>query len=240
MGEVHGAFTGCVMPASRIEAMIASKVRKTHIKCVPEAYFTRWWDYRLMSPGHSFMLFAHHYYRSFKIYARKMLAYRPRDGRLRGLIGGIATEYTAAEIWEREPVHISGMWNAMLAADGLGMPYPDYCSLVFQEAIAAAWTHLPYPNQMCAPKIAAPALMAWEGSRADTFKQAKHPIYLIENYDGLALQDEYRAWAIAEIKAMNNPRGALAQTLFINPQIPEELARSAFPPGLIDTARAIA
>ena len=149
MVRLHGIFPCGTTPSAQIEGLIAAHVPRRHIKDASGVYETRWWDYRLMSPGHSFMLFTHTYYKSFKAHAKTFMAHRNRTTKKNiGFIGLGEMFHTAEDIWQRDQRHITGMWNAMLAADALGIPYDHFCRLAFQTAIDQKWTRLPRPNQI--------------------------------------------------------------------------------------------
>lgn len=230
MITLHGNFPCSTQPAGGIEGLIAAHVQKRHIRDVSDAYAHRWWDYRLMAPGHSFMLFAHHYYSLFKVYAKQLLAHRRTRHSTQGVgaIGMGEFYFTAMTIWERDRTHISGMWNAMLTADALGIPYDHYIRLAFQIAIDTAWKRLPRPNQLYSDKMAAQVLYAWQQLCKDRFIYAKHPIYRLDRYEGAVVQDDYRDWLKDQLYAhRGNPR-ALAQVVYQAPQLPEADAAQMF------------
>lgn len=228
------------MAAPKIEALIAAHVPHTHIKDVAAVYQHKWWDYRRMSPGHCFMLFTHCYYRAFRLAARKFLAYRARDHRMIALVGGGQVQFRADEIWERDKSHISGMWNAMMTADALGMPYDRFCAMAFQIALDTAWTRLPRPSQLYSDKLAAKTLQSWLDLRSERLMFAKHPLYRVENYAGTELQDSYREWLVDEIKNQSGAVQALAEVVYRNPQLPEAYAAQHFPAHAMNRARLIA
>lgn len=238
--SLHGAFPGSIVPAARIEGLIAAHVPIKHIQDVSDVYAHKWWDYRRLSPGHSFMLFATCYYKAFRLAARTFLAHRKREGRKIGLVGVGELQYKAEEIWDRDAAHITGMWKAMLMADALGIPYDRFCQLAFQVATDTAWNRLPRPSQLYSEKMAAMVLQAWMDLRKDRMILARHPIYKIENYADTQLQNDYRQWAIQELKDMDSPLAGLSAAVYSIRQIPEDMASQHFPQPLMNRARLLA
>lgn len=235
MNSVQGAFPGSVLPSIRIEALIAAHVPKKHIKDVAEIYDLRWWDYRRLAPGHSFMLFCHNYYRAFRLAAKKYLAYQRRHD-LKGIVGPGAMMRTADGIWEMDASHITGMWKAMLTADMLGMPYDMFCKIAMEVATVDGWKRLPQPRQLYNEKMGARILMEWDQLRANRIFTACHPLYRTENYEGLKMQDDYREWLIDEIRDFDRKVPALLNAIWVSEQLPEALARQNFPANVINRA----
>ncbi|SFJ50150.1 hypothetical protein SAMN03159338_1584 [Sphingomonas sp. NFR04] len=246
MAAVQGAFFGTNLPAARIEGLIAAHVPKRHIKDVAAVYGTKWWDYRRLSPGHSFLLFAHHYYRSFKIAARRFTRERARQSASQGkrlgsaLIGVAPVQYTVEEIWDRDAKHITGMWNAMLTCDALGMPYDQFVRLANQVAIDTMWTRLPQPAQLYSPKLGALVVEEWEKLSESRLFTAQHPMFKVENYAGLPAQDAYRAWLIEQIQQRADKATGLANVVYRTPQLPVDDALAFFGKHQVERARLIA
>jgi len=248
INAVHGAFPYSAMPSWKIENIIAAHVPRNQIKDVADTYPHRWWDYRRMQPGHSFMLFAHTYYRYFRQAGRKVLSLRDRSGRradlgvhqMSALVGVGEMQFSANEIWDRDQAHITGMWKAMLTCDALGLPYDVFCRTSFQHAIDTAWKRLPRPQQLYSEKFAAHVYDKWLALADDRVFLARHPIYKVENYVGTPLQDEYRSYAIRTLQGCKNVVPHLSEVVFRSPQIPEALAASHFPARAMQRAKLLA
>lgn len=240
VNSVHGAFYGSAMNPAKVDALVAAHVPREHLSDIAAVYSTKWWDYRRLSPGHSFLLFTNHYYRTFRLSARKVLAHKARDHRMAQLIGVGSTQYQTEDIWERDKAHITGMMKAMLVADSYGIPYDKYCSTSFECAIDNAWTRLPRPNQMYSDKLGALTVNRWNDISSERLFIAHHPLYLLENYVGRPVQDEYREWLIDQIATRDNPVPALSQAVYGRAQIPEDMARNHFPAATLNRARILA
>jgi hypothetical protein len=243
---VQGRFDGFELAPVQIEARIASAVPHKHIKEVSDTYGLKWWDYKRLSPGHCFNLFAHHYYKSFKIAAKQFLVYKPRQfqdmsqSQMTAIIGMGQLQFTVDTMWERSQGHITGMWKAMMVCDALGIPYDHYSRLAFVIAKERAWKRLPLPNQLYGDDLAARILIEWDLMKDNRLLVAKHPLYDVENYAGLQVQDEYRQWLIANLKKKPDPVSHLASVIYMNPQLPLGLAEPEFPAALLTRARLLA
>lgn len=244
---VQGAFHGANLPAARIEALIAAHVPRKEIADVADVYGSRWWDYRRLAPGHSFYLFAHCYYRGTKIAARKFVAEKargntPGDKQKRLAFAGPALVQTEVEdVWEKDKAHITGLWKAMLVADALGIPYPEFVRISCRVALERLWKRLPRPSQLYSDKLGAYVLDEWEELKKQRLFTATHPIYSVENYAALEVQDNYREWLIEQIKAQE--QGAivpLMTSVYARPQLPEALAAQHFPANAMNRARLLA
>jgi hypothetical protein len=244
VAAVQGAFYGCSQPAAAIEGLIASHIPKPHIKDVAAVYEKRWWDYRRLAPGHSFYLFAHHYYKASRTAARKMIGEHSRGKtfeKKRALLGPALVEMTAETIWERDQAHVTGIWKSMLVADALGIPYPEFCRMACQVAFDRLWERLPRPTQLYSDNLAVFVMDEWDSLKKSRFVAATHPVFDVASYDGRRMQDDYRAYAIEQITNLDSNRvTALANVLFFRPQLPVDLAKQHFPDQLIERARDLA
>jgi hypothetical protein len=245
IAAVQGAFFGSSLPAAQIEGLIAAHVPRKHITDVSAVYETKWWDYRRLSPGHSFYLFAHSYYRATKVAARKVIAEERRfkgkaGSRAGGLYGGGLLELNVEGVWEREQAHITGLWKAMLVADAIGIPYPEFCRLSCRIAIERLWKRLPLPSQLYSDQLGAYVLDEWENLLKERLYMPKHPMYAEENYAGLEVQDAYRAWLVEQLKKQSDPVMGLMDAVFIRKQLPHAVAAQHFPAPVLNRARLLA
>jgi hypothetical protein len=238
--QVHGQFYGCVMTHNRAADLVAAHVPKKHIRDVAGVYTKRWWDYRRLSPGHSFFLFAETYYKFFKIWARKMLHHKAATGSKLYIVGMNQIQFEARDIWDRDSGHISGMWNAMLVCDALGIPYSTFCQLGFQISFDTGWKRLPSPAQLYSENLGAKILDEWIALQLERIAIASHPVYSLENYCGLTDQDDYRLYLLDAIKSKSAPLPALASAVYAKPQLDIAFVRPHFPAPLLERARLLA
>lgn len=245
---VHGNFWGAVAPAARMEALLAAHVIKASIgKDLAKPYTTKWWDYRRMAPGHCFGLFADRYYKAFKTASRTFLAHARRRAdsnvdirKSAAVIGVGAAQYQPETVFERDRGHITGMWKAMQVADDFGLPYDHFCRLAFEVTIDRKWNRLPKPQQLYSADVAAQALDAWDETLKQRLVAAEHPMFLAENYAGMAVQDEYREWLIEKIQQRADPAIVLFTTVYQRPQLPLALVEPLFPAATLNRARLLA
>jgi hypothetical protein len=247
IAAVQGAFYGSSLPSAQIEGLLAAYVPRKEITDVSDVYGTKWWDYRRLTPGHSFYLFAHHYYRAIKVAARKVVSEQRRfPGRAGGtkknggLYGGGLMEVGAESLFDREQAHVTGLWKAMLVADAAGIPYPEFCRLACRTALEQLWKRLPQPRQLYSEKLGAHVLYDWHELQKERLFLAKHPMYAEEHYAALPVQDAYREWMIEQIKQQPEPVMGLMDAIYIRKQLPEAVASQHFPAQLVKRARLLA
>jgi hypothetical protein len=241
---VQGAFFGSSLPSAQIEALIAAHVPRKEVAEVADVYGTRWWDYRRLAPGHSFYLFAHHYYRATKVAARRMVSEKAAERGLTGggkksfaIYGAALVEQSADGIFERDKAEVTGMWKAMLVADALGMPYGEFCRLACRLAFEKLWKRLPRPSQLYSEKLGVFVEDEWHELLKGRLYLASHPVYAEENYAGLELQDQYRSWAIEHVKAQSSPIVGMSELVYVRKQVPEAIAVQHFPAQALKRAR---
>jgi hypothetical protein len=243
---VQGAFYGSSLPAAQIEGLIAAHVPRKEIRDVADVYDTKWWDYKRLTPGHSFYLFTHHYYRATKTAARRMVSERPNQAfatdrkKAMAIFGPALVQMEVSDVWERDKAHITGLFKAMLVADALGMPYDHFCRLSCRVAIERLWKRLPRPSQLYSDKLAAFVLDEWEELQGERLFLAKHPLYDVENYAALQVQDDYRLYLLDRIAKQPNPVMGLAETVYQKPQLPADMASQVFPLATLNRARLLA
>lgn len=247
--SVHGGFFGAAAPAAQIEAMIAAHIPRKHIVEVADVYGSKWWDYRRLAPGHSFYLFAHHYYKESRTAAQKFVRENPRkafggkgDRRDAYQFAGPAlVEMQVNDIWDRDQGHLTGLWNAMLVADALGIPYDVYVRLACRIAIDTQWKRIPRPSQLYSEKMGAMVADEWDKLKLERLPAVRHPHYLVENYEGLPLQDEYRAWLIECLSKLGSGLvPTLSNVVYTEPQLPVAVAEKHFPAHALTRARLLA
>ena len=125
----------------------------------------------------------------------------------------------------------------MMMADAYCMPYRSFLNLIFARARDCNWTHLPQPTQLYAVDVMAHVVNQYEEQRRERLITARHPVFDLDNYCGLKLQDAYRDWLIATLKEMGGMGSKLGIVLYERPQLPLDLARKHFSDEILEQAR---
>lgn len=225
--QTFGAFPGHAAPAARLEQLLAIHIQRKYFVGAVDTIKTAWWDYRIMSPGRSFMLFAHHRQEMLRAFtAGKGMNKKLKDKEGRSLAGVVGRQ--DAMIWDKGSREITSLWNAKMAADTFGIPYRDFIELSMQLALDDGWTRLPQPSQWYNEARLIRVIDAWNEKLSTGFNLAKHPMFHVINYNGSPLQIEYQDWLCEQVSGRKAPVRALVKVLFENPQVTIERATSFF------------
>jgi hypothetical protein len=244
--SVQGSFYGATLPSLGIEMSLAAHLPRSRFKATTDFYTSRWWDYRRLSPGHSFYLFTHHYYSGVRLAARKFIKERRHEiyttdrNRSKAIVGAAINQYEVEEVWTMNKAHITGLWSAMLIADSFGFPYDEFVRLTCLVAFERHWTHIPRTTQLYSDKLTPYVLDTWEEIKKDRLFLAKHPMYDEENYVALPVQDAYRQYVIEHIGMLDKPLNGIMSAVFHRRQLPERMARDHFPSQIVDRAKLLA
>lgn len=253
--SIFGAFEGVNQPSARIEAILAAHVKREHFADMAMIYESRWWDYRRLSPGHSFMLFNREYLKAMKSGARNFVQsrgpQRHENGKImtpaeiashNNLYGAIFTKQTESDVWERGSQYIVGVFKAMLAADIFGIPYDTFCKLSIEHALERQWDRVPQPWHLYNDRLCAETINLWTAQCQHKLRAAVHPMYELANYVGLPAQDQYRAWLIEQIEArvVTDPAIPLAVMVYHKRHLPEDMALAKFGEVTMRRAKALA
>jgi hypothetical protein len=251
--QMFGRFEGVNAPSSRLEALMMAHIKKQHFSDFVNVYQNRWWDYRRLAPGHSFMLFSREYLTAMQRGARDFVnsrgPMRRKDGKVmtRGevasfnkLYGAVFNKQTEADVWERGSQYIVGLFKAMTMADMFGMPYSHFCTLAVRQALERSWTRVPQPWHLYSQQLGAETVNAWETLTTQRLITASHPTYLLDNYRGDPLQDAYHEWLIKQVQRRgDDPAMSLSIALFDKPQLPIAIAEKHFDGSVIRRARSM-
>jgi len=252
--SLFGTFEGVNAPSSRIEALLMAHVKRQHFAGAVNCYASRWFDYRRLPFGHSFMLFSREYLTAMQRGARDFInsrgPMRTKTGKVMTraqvashmkLYGATFTKQTEADIWERDTRYIVGLFKAMTVADMFGMPYDLFCSLAIRQAMEANWTRVPQPSNLYGEKLAAETINLWDAHTSQRLVAAKHPFYSIEHYVGHPAQDDYHAYLVKQImRRVDDIAIPLSIVLFDKPQLPLALAEQTFDASVIRRAKSLA
>jgi hypothetical protein len=117
-----------------------------------------------------------------------------------------------------------GCWRGRQIADALGMPYDSYIDLAIGYRMRR-WKqgYMPQPQHLYHEYDVEKIQARWEEMQTGRIYVAEHPAYLVQNYQGIAHQDDYHEWLFKQAQLRRNPGETLAR--FINDdQMPYEKA----------------
>jgi hypothetical protein len=97
----------------------------------------------------------------------------------------------------------------------MGMPYKLYIRTIMTSRLKY-WQqrHLPQPHQLYGRIDVERCMTKWEEMQAGSMYLAEHSAYMVQNYQGIAHQDDYHEWLFKQASLRQNPPVYLAQ--FIN------------------------
>lgn len=161
----------------------------------------KWFEYRFMTPLAATKHFADLYSRNFRAYIRFN---GDRDeAELREGLG--------RKIFHKPSRSLTELWHARQRADELGLPYELLIEFGFEFAREGGWKQPPRPMQLFGSEESE---IAWplklEKFLEDRFSLyldqfAGLPQYRVENYRGLQVQDEFRAYLTDNLGSSTKP-----------------------------------
>lgn len=167
-------------------------------------YQTKWWDYRFMTPFEATMAFVDAFgVEARKIYARNIDYERAQHIRV---ITGSSLTAGLVENEIKAKRAFASFWRGRQVADALGMPYPEYTAealtnrMRYWSSIAVKdnqgkWrTKMPTPNQLYAERDVEKIEARWSELKASKVYYANHHAFMVENYQGAQVQDQYCAY----------------------------------------------
>lgn len=184
----------------------------------------KWFDYRFLSPKEANRLFARTYQ---EVYRRK--AAENIDREMASKMSGV--HFLTMKISARER---SQLVAARQRADEFGMSYPAYIEAAFDFALRRGDKRksFPRPNQLhgnekAAPLFAKYVMKRWQELLSDGLVRVDHPAYLIENYRGMAAQDDFRRFILDQVKQTSMPlHRAIRMFCFERKQVPVDSFKS--------------
>lgn len=242
--EWLGDFPANNFSSETLDALMAFGVSHRDIEDARALFATKWWDYRFAHPGHCFFLFAHHYsevttrYRSlFGIYPTANLSANHcpmfRDVKVggKGNVSRTQKDLTP-KAWR------TAIWRGMCIADSHGVPYDRWISLAFEYAFNDKWEKMPHPSALYADRLATYVLEKWREEEVNIMRLPNDPRYLVKNYGGHPWQDAQEAWLLDLIGARPLPHIPLAQYLYREGRIREDVALRKLGMECVQRARA--
>lgn len=241
-----GSFRGDDLSEEQLDAIIAFGVQATDIEAARALHETKWWDYRYIHPGFGFFLFAHEYghvverWRTkFGVHYKAVLSAsdHPIWRTTRKSKGNITV--TTGERTLTPPGYRTSMWRAMCFADAYGVPYDRWIALAFEYAFECKWERLPQPSGLYSEGMVKFILDRWEREQSDILKLPNDPRYLPVNDQGHRWQKAQQEWLVELIRNRPLPHIPLAQYLFREARISEDLAIRRLGSDVVDKARSL-
>jgi hypothetical protein len=157
---------------------------------------TKWFAYRFMSPFAATRLFADLYREGVKAYVRQHRNIEEAE-KANGIANNIFSQASGS---------LTQLWRARQKADELGLPYDLLIDFGFHFVGRRRWRSTPRPVQLFGSKnsdVAWPLeIKKYVDDRlpAALNRMPVLPQYQVENYRGLAVQDEFRDYVLDDLK----------------------------------------
>lgn len=176
---------------------------------------TKWFDYRFESPQHSTYRFAHAYSLAYKD-AFKRYYDEEQGEHVRGFKG--KDIFAPGQKTATLP---RSMWRARQYADGLGMPYEEFCAAGLRWSVQRNRRFLPRPMHLTNFNLLTAINDTWKERQTGILFCASHPNYLNNNYAGIHAQDDHHEWLFAQLLKRAYPAPAL-RTILGRSLLPED------------------
>jgi len=188
---------------------------------------TKWFDYRFMTPLQATKAYVAAYGEIYRrIYRREID--RERSEHLRvltwdSIVQGVEKGETK---WKRV---LTGCWRGRQFADGIGMPYEHYIENAMTFRMRR-WQqrHMPQPEHLYHAVVLDKVSQRWEELMGTDTWTSDHPAFLVQNYDGLKVQDDYHEWLFAQSMRRSDPLYFLAH-MIRQDMLPMEKVRARYP-----------
>ncbi|MBX5130844.1 hypothetical protein HJB53_30600 [Rhizobium lentis] len=198
----------------------------------PELFRSKWFDYRMMTPlqatRHYIEAFGEVYRDYFAVEISKSASRFITVPSVETIMKGLAADE------DKHKMTFSGMWRGRQVADAIGMPYKDYIHTVMGLRLRF-WSHnhLPQASHLYKQEDVEKTVAKWEEMQAARLYLSDDPGYMIENYRGIAHQDDYHEWLFKQASLRGNPWYVLAT--FINQgRLPLDKVEARFDPDMVE------
>lgn len=194
-----------------------------------ELYASKWFDYRELTSFQATRLymeaFGDAYRKHYRINIDRSAAEHIKPVTVEKVMKGLEESRTAPPadagpqmIKERDKrikkarTAFIGCWRGRQVADALGMPYDVYCDLAFEYRMNF-WNRatMPQPTHLYSEMVVEKIQERWEELQARKLYLSDKPAYMVQNYAGIAHQDDYHEWLMKQAGMRANPPFFLAQ-----------------------------
>jgi len=205
-----------------------------------DLFTTKWFDYRCMTPTQATDTYMREYARVYQhIYGRELDFERAEHIQIPDMQTLITRIRSAARTSDKKKhnywkAELSGYWRGRQVADAIGVPYGVYIDLAFTFRMRR-WPrdHMPRPYQLYHEYDVEKIQARWEEMQQSQLFTSEHPAYLVQNYQGIALQNDYHEWLLKQALARSNPSVYLAR--FVNEdQLPLDKIEARIAPEMLE------
>lgn len=176
----------------------------------------KWFDYRMMTPMQATRLYIEAFATMYK---------RAISANVDVELAQVITPTTVESLFKRlsdkkHPKHTQAVskfktyWHGRQVADLVGMPYDLYVSKAMELRLRY-WKqrHLPQPAQMYSDMIMDRMPQIWLEHQSQILLHGQHAVYLNQNYQGLAHQDDHHEWLLYQGQLRHHQPAVYAQFL---------------------------
>lgn len=202
-----------------------------------ELFATKWFDYRELTPLQATRLYIEAFVQKYREHYRVNFD---------AIAGKYVTPISIEKIWKgmreqnlsrRDKANFVGCWRGRQCADALGMPYDVYVDLALTARLNY-WNrrNMPQPTHLYSEMVVEKVQERWEELQARKLYLSDRPAYLVQNYAGIAHQDDYHEWLMKQAGLRSNPAEFLA--CFVNEDVlPLEKVESRYDEHMLERIR---
>lgn len=202
-----------------------------------ELFATKWFDYRMLTGVQATKLYIEAYGAVYKdVYAREL------DYERAQYVKPLDYDRLMGKLREADPKAkkvYTGCWRGRQVADALGMPYAVYIDMAFSCRMRR-WKqrHLPQPSHLFHEYDVEKIQTRWADQQETILYTSEHPAYMVQNYAGIAYQNDYHEWLFKQAMHRSNPATFLARFIENN-QLQLEKVESRVPEEIYQQVEAL-
>ena len=232
--QKFGVFFGAHHTETRLETLMFTRIKHIPFERLRKQEraltFSKWFDYRFLHPVLATFLFSQAYATGANEMYRRYVD-SERAHRFQAL--------KSEDIFALAQVKLTGLWRARQHADALGMPYEIYVELAMERLMRYKRPYLPQPQQLYSDDAVAAARKGWFDRQETRVLVAADERYRNQFYVGLPVQDAHRRWVIEQIKRRMQPQYAIANYVWKDPVITEEMVIAQWGADTLERARSV-
>ncbi len=200
-----------------------------------ELFTTKWFDYRRMTPLQATLEYTKEFNEMYRVmYARTIDARRAPHV---ACIAPLSLLMGLAACDKKIKLKFSGLWRGRQVADALGMPYAVYLEHAFDFRMRN-WqqSYLPEPSHLYHEYDVEKIQAKWEELQAAIVYMPTDPAYLVQNYKGLAYQNDFHEWCFKQAALRYDEAASLA-SMIIEHRLPYEKVANRVSPELFERVK---